>query len=257
MKHSAVTLENCEQFIFPSVLAEYSYEICVSIPKQTPPIKGFPVHYVLDGSFYFQHARDVVKLQSRNTIKTQIEPAIVVGIGHAEETMHARRFYDFTAPAESYSYPQRLHGRTLGPHGGALKFIEFIEQELKPYIESTYPINTRKQSLFGHSLSGYFALWVLFTKPELFQVYLASSPSIWWNNHELTQYAQQYLDTTPDQKRLLLTVGEHEKFMVDDATALSQLLNNHHYPAELFIAPDENHASVVPTILSRAFRFTQ
>lgn len=53
MKHFAVTLENCEQFIFPSVLAEYSYEICVSIPKQTPPIEGFPVHYVLEAASIF------------------------------------------------------------------------------------------------------------------------------------------------------------------------------------------------------------
>lgn len=114
MKHFAVTLENCEQFIFPSVLAEYSYEICVSIPKQTPPIEGFPVHYVLDGSFYFQHARDVVKLQSRNTLETQIEPAIVVGIGHAEETMHARRFYDLPHQLKATPIPSAYTAAHLG-----------------------------------------------------------------------------------------------------------------------------------------------
>jgi len=65
------------------------------------------------------------------------------------------------------------------------------------------------------------------------------------------------LNHNPDKKRLLLTVGEHERFMVDDAAALSLVLNNHHYPCELYIAPDENHASVVPTVISRAFRFAQ
>ncbi|WP_418303843.1 alpha/beta hydrolase-fold protein [Paenibacillus crassostreae] len=48
-----------------------------------------------------------------------------------------------------------------------------------PYIEEQYPIDNTKRCLFGHTLSGYFTLWVKFTRPELFQAYLSASPSVW------------------------------------------------------------------------------
>lgn len=52
-------------------------------------------------------------------------------------------------------------------------------------------------------------------------------------------------------------MGSEEAFMVDDAKGLFSKLCEYSLPdlqVEHYIAPDENHASVVPTIMSRAFR---
>lgn len=234
-----------------------AYDIKVFLPEGEPPERGFPVYYLLDGNAYFQFGRDVVKLQSKNAPKTLVSQAIVIGIGHTgvEEEGGKRRFYDFTPPAEQYLYPERLKGADLGMHGGAEKFFAFIEQELMPVISKKYPVDVERQTLFGHSLGGLFVLWALFTQPKLFQTYVASSPSIWWNDHEVLLYADHnhYIE-----QRLLITVGSEERFMVEDAKRLYAMLNRQslkELAIELYVAMDENHASVVPTIMSRAFRF--
>lgn len=87
------------------------------------PKEGFSVYYLLDGNAYFHFGHEVVRLQSKNILKTSVAPAIIVGIGHhrSVEKLPKRRFYEFTPSAESYSYPERLKGRDLGNHGGAEK----------------------------------------------------------------------------------------------------------------------------------------
>jgi len=237
-----------------SKLTDYTYTINIYVPSEEAPEEGFPVLYVLDGSSYFNLVKEAVRLQSRNTPKTGILPAIVVGIGHGDD-MRERRFYDFTAPAETYIYPARFKGKGHEMLGGAEDFSRFIEEELKPTIEAQYPVNKAQQALFGHSLGGYFTLWELFHHQSSFQRYLAISPSIWWNEHELVQCASVFLNEHQEiNETLFISAGELETFMVDDArqmaTVLEKIIN-----VEFYEALDENHASIVPTVISRAIRF--
>ncbi|MBL3730901.1 alpha/beta hydrolase [Lysinibacillus sp. HST-98] len=237
-----------------SKLTNYSYTINIYVPEEEAPQDGFPVLYVLDGSSYFNLVKEAVRLQSRNAPKTGILPAIVIGIGHGDD-MRERRFYDFTAPAESYIYPARFKGKGHEKLGGAVDFSRFIEEELKPTIEAQYPVNQAQQALFGHSLGGYFTLWQLFHHQSSFQRYLAISPSIWWNEHELVHCASVFLNEHQDMNEtLFLSAGELETFMVDDArqmaTVLEKIMN-----VEFYEALNENHASIVPTVMSRAIRF--
>lgn len=257
-----VTQDNTEQWLYYSDEMDYSYDIKVSLPSSPPPVDGYPVIYILDGNSYFQFAQGIVSLQSRNAPKTLVNEAIIVGIGHQGEGKDAskRRFYDFTAPANRYVYPDRLKGFDVGVHGGAQKFLDFIELELKPKIERRYSINKGKQALFGHSLSGLFTLWTLFTKPKAFQTYLALSPSIWWNDHEILTYMDGFLRQSEayGKKNLYIAVGECEGFMVDDAKQVFSRLSadqQKYVECEFYCAPEENHASVVPTVMSRAIRF--
>lgn len=252
-----VLLENTEHFQIDSEYTNYLYDIKVSIPIVAPPKEGFPVYYVLDGNWYFQLARDVVTLQSKNSLKTLISPSIVIGIGHSgrEEDARKRRFLDFTPKAKAYIYPKRLHGKDLGQHGGAGKFLAFLKKELMPKVHQRYQVNLRKQALFGHSLSGLFVLWTLFKQPTLFSCYLTISPSAWWNDYEVYREAENFvrLQTNLHDKKLFISVGSKEGFMCEDAKHLYTVLQES-IETEIFIAQDENHASVVPTVLSRAFR---
>lgn len=257
-----VILANTEEWILQSERSDYSYTIKVALPPSPPNKDGYPIIYILDGNSYFQFARDVVRLQSKNARKTLVNEAIIVGIGNTGEDKEAsrRRFHDFTAPAKDYIYPDRLKGKDLGDHGGAGRFLEFLQEELKPEIEKRYSINKEKQALFGHSLSGLFTLWTLFTASNAFQTYLAISPSIWWNNHEMLAYKDWFSDQSKEDKkrRLFIAVGELEGFMVNDAQKLlEQLKGSEHLfvDCNLYVAPEENHASVVPTVMSRAIRF--
>ena len=62
--------------------------------------------------------------------------------------------------------------------------------------------------LFGHSLAGYYVLWQLFHHQASFQRYIAISPSIWWNEHELLGYASTFLKERPfAYEKLFIGVG--------------------------------------------------
>lgn len=235
-----------------SKFTDYRYTINIYVPQDEAPEEGFPVLYVLDGSSYFQLVKEAVRLQSRNAPKTGVLPAIVVGIGH-ESDMQERRFYDFTGQAETYIYPARFKGKGYERHGGAENFSRFLEEELKPEILANLPINKEQQTLFGHSLAGYFVLWQLFHQSSSYQRYIAISPSIWWNEHELLRFASA-LDNQEIQARLFIGVGELETFMVDDAQKIANRLQND-MDISFYEGLEENHASIVPTIMSRAIRF--
>lgn len=259
-----VSLENTVYVPFYSEITSYTYDLNISIPDEAPTAEGFPVIFLLDGNAHFTFGRDVVRLQSRNAPKTFVKPAIVVGIGHQGGwgAVSKRRFYDYTPPSETYIYPERMKDKkpAVMDHGGAADFLLFMEKELMPFIEGKYSINQAKRTLFGHSLGGLVVLYALFTRAELFHSYLACSPSIWWNEHELFHYAEEFNrgSQMKTEKRLFIAAGSEEGFMADDArdlearlkTSCSSLLES-----DVYIAPNENHASVVPAIMSRAFRF--
>ena len=232
-------------FSIESKYTNYQYDIQVYVPEQPAPEAGFPIIYVLDGSGYFHYVADSVRLQSRNMPKTGVKAAIVVGICHDESEMRTRRFYDFTAPAAEYKYPKRMNARIPEQVGGGTDFQQFIEEELKPKIEAEYPVNCDEQTLFGHSLGGYFVLWNLLNA-DSYHHYIAISPSVWWNDHELMK-----MPFKQEGSKIFITVGEKEGHMVRDAEMFAEIIGD----AEFYVAPEENHASVVPTVVSRALRF--
>lgn len=240
-------------FSFTSTHTQYTYTISYYIPADPQPPEGFPVCYVLDGSSYTMMMAEAVRLQSRNTLRTHVAPSIVIGIGHQDD-MRDRRFFDFTAPADAYKYPERFKGDVERQHGGAEAFTRFIEQELKPEVMRRFPINQRKQTLYGHSLGGYFTFWQWLHHNDNYAHYLAISPSLWWNDHHLFTdiTTHPFTHTTTS---LFMAVGEHEGHMVIDAKKMLPYVEQKTTTTSLYIAPDENHASVVPTTMSRALRF--
>ena len=70
-------------------------------------------------------------------------------------------------------------------------YLHFFENELSNYVASTYrtaPFNV----LFGASNSGFFTIYTLLNKPDLFDAYLATSPSF---HRQLPEILQQQLQT--------------------------------------------------------------
>jgi predicted alpha/beta superfamily hydrolase len=106
-------------------------------------------------------------------------PPLVVGIGYAGEA-------DFDVPARRRDYtPGDADAAPEAGEGGADRFLAFIEDELKPLIATRYLIDRGRQALFGHSFGGLFVAHVLLTRPAAFSTYLASSPSLWWQDRRL------------------------------------------------------------------------
>lgn len=237
-----------------STINDYDYIIDVFVPDEAPPTEGFSVVLVLDGTRYARLMYETVTNQLRNRAKTGVEPAIIVGIGHQESDIPKQRFFDFTAPALEYKFPIR-RGREMEPMpaGGAEKLMQFILMQVIPMMSEKYHVNRDKISLYGHSLGGLFVLWSYLKHPGSFSKYVALSPSIWWNEHELF--------TTLRNARgnyiapLYISVGGGEGDMVDDAQKFYFIGKEKGIDSEFYIAEQENHASVIPTTMSRVLRF--
>nr|WP_256975802.1 alpha/beta hydrolase-fold protein [Paenibacillus sp. MY03] len=239
------------------------YRIFISVPAADPPSEGFPVLYTLDANASFASIAEAVRLQMRGP--QGISPPLVVGIGYDAEgpIVSEDRFLDYTDPAEPSELPTRPDGSDWPLTGGAAVFSDFIEEELKPAIEALYPVDRTRQTLFGHSLGGYYVLRTLAEKPNSFQTYIAGSPSIWWKNHSL-------LERLPELERrllsgevaaaLLIGVGGREKAgMAEDAERLYQRLLPLAGEGRLRLSfrkfEEEGHVSVIHPLISEMLRF--
>ena len=240
------------QLTITSKFTNTTYCIEMFVPQSKAQVSGFPVYYVLDGQNYFPFMEQVIRLQHLRGNKTGVHGAIVVGIGHLEEEAREKRFIDFTAPTDTLTIPYHAKGKLPEAYGGAEQFMQFLHKELMPIISQQLNVNMQKQILFGHSLGGYFALWALCNYPNVFHDYIAISPSVWWNGEELLSMANESELT---EAKVFIGVGEKEGHMVQGAENIAAILKMRGFDVESYVAQDENHASVVPTVISRAVRF--
>jgi predicted alpha/beta superfamily hydrolase len=123
----------------------------------------------------------------------RIPPMIVVGI------KNTNRNRDMTP-----SRPAKAFGVSVG---GADKFLAFIADELLPTIDRTY--RTRPyRVLVGHSFGGLFAVYALMNRPDVFQGYIAISPSLWWDDQALVKASPPFFAAHKDLRAdLYLTIA--------------------------------------------------
>lgn len=249
-------MHHCYSAIFTHPISTISYKVTVSIPQEEAPSKGFPTLYVLDGNAYGIMCKEIVTLQGQRSDKTGVPAMIIVSIGYDVNEIHPPlRVYDFTPPSSTFTLPPRPDGIPWPMHGGAKQFLQFIEQVVQPFVHEQASVDVHQQILFGHSLGGLFALYVLFERPELFQGYISCSPSIWWNARDILNYVQE--DCLSNDKKLFIAAErERRNDMYDNALNLYERLSVNYPQTVAFNAPEnENHMSIVPTILSEAFRY--
>jgi len=253
-------LPGTETFTMQARSSGLDYRIFVSVPVKPAPAEGYPVLYALDGNAYFGSLSEAMRMQSRHP--RGLDPGIIVAVGYDSEEPFVtdRRFYDLTtASVPSFARPD---GSPWPETGGAAHFLAFLEEELKPFIESRYPINRDRQGLFGHSLGGFFTLYALMEKPASFRTYIAGSPSIWWNDQELLRRLPEFMTLIREQgieSELLIGIGSNEKpSLLDDARRFDDQLESlgaESFERSYVCFEGEGHMSVIHPLISRMFRF--
>jgi predicted alpha/beta superfamily hydrolase len=173
----AYTLPDTQVFDLTARDDKQVYRLFVSVPSQPAPATGFPVLYVLDGNAFFPGFAGARRLEE--FAKQAGGAMIVVGIGYPTDQAYdvQRRLYDLTSP-----WPGKL---TAAQAGGNEHFARFLLDQVRPEIARRYKIAADRQSLFGHSLGGLFALHLLYTRPDAFEAIIAASPSQWWSDQSL------------------------------------------------------------------------
>ena len=185
---SPVVLPAVKQMDLRAAKTGHAYRLFMSVPATPPPASGYPVIYVLDANAAFPVAALLARnIASRSAVTGPVAP-LVVGIGYpGSDDFHvASRQRDYTI------LPGRVDSKAS--EGGAEYFLDFIEQELKPLVAANYPIDSQRQALFG---------------PHAFSTYLASSPSIWWQDKLVLSELTGNTLSHPTA-RLQLSVGSQE-----------------------------------------------
>jgi predicted alpha/beta superfamily hydrolase len=237
-----------------------AYPIFVRTPRGYDDVanndKRYPVIYLNDGPYAFQIASGVTHIPEFGSLYEQV---ILVGISYAVgEHARASRTRDLT-PVVSASYKHVVAPGT----GGADDYLDFLETQVLPFVETTYRADPKNRTLAGHSFGGLFATWVLLNKPELFQNYVISSPSLWLNKKLMFQMEQSYADGHEDLiATVYFGVGELEnaigRSMVIDQLELVEILRGRNFPSLKIrdhIISDIDHTLAFPINFTRAVRW--
>ncbi len=203
--------------VLHSTVANQDYLISVALPfhYEEHSAKRYPVIYVLDGNLYFGMVVDMVRAMNiRVDLCNELPDAFIVGIGYPVEgsllerlhqVMHLR-MRDFSAVRDEGAeqwIQEQFPVPTPGVTGDAARFLQFIQQELVPMIESEYRADSAGRILLGHSWAGEFALYMLFKQPHLFQHYVVASAYLNLDNEQ--NYAQHH-DNLPIRLHLVQDV---------------------------------------------------
>lgn len=134
---------------------------------------------VLDGHKHFDIVKSTVEYLSDNE---QMPFATVVSLrGNPRDI-------DFTPVPWAMSENSDIVG------GGGPSFLAFIKDELMPYLEEKYEINSNR-TLIGHSLGGLFSMNALLQSPSTFTNYVAISPTLVWAEEYTLKLMERTLDS--------------------------------------------------------------
>ncbi|MDN4504344.1 alpha/beta hydrolase-fold protein [Alteromonadaceae bacterium BrNp21-10] len=214
----------------------------------------YPVIYVLNS-----RPNAVMLATMRNF--AQMNREIIVGIGYADEKgKPSHSFAAYTRDLTPNKDEHWMGAKTAGTGGGAKNFLDFINTQVKPFINKTYTVNKHNQTLVGHSFAGLFGLYTLFTQPDSFDRYVIASPSLWWGNGIGFELEKHYASTNTNlSKKLFLAVGGAElntapEHMLDNTQLIFEKLQQRKYPnLELSykVFEDATHQSVVADALNK------
>ncbi len=179
-----------QTFTLESAKLEETRRINVYLPPGYDAAKStrFPVLYMPDGGLQedFPHLATTIDTAIR---AGEMRPLILVGIENTE------RRRDMTGPTEVEE------DKKIAPRvGGSAAFRRFIADELMPEVRRRVR-GSDETAIIGESLAGLFIVETFFLQPELFDTYIALSPSLWWNNEELVRKAGERLKAKPNLRK--------------------------------------------------------
>ncbi|BCS27982.1 alpha/beta hydrolase [Aspergillus puulaauensis] len=192
-KPTGISLPNSEQFHLNNARGE-QYLIQISWPlhwnqrEQDTDRTHLPIIYIVDGNALFLTATEA--LWRRSVDPNYVGGAIIVAIGYplagTGKVFHlTRRSFDLTVPTPD---------KPVEGCGGADIFLDFIRDSVRPAVKERFPkVSISREALYGHSFGGLFALHALLTRPGMFDAYIASSPSIWWNEKCILGEARSFI----------------------------------------------------------------
>ena len=252
-----------------SEILQQDFMIYVQLPLVYDPQRErkYPVMYATDGNRAFPMVANVATVLGFPD--TGFPQVVVVGIAYRIASMAdwaAWRTRDLTpTPNEATDqYWTDLLLKMTGDDsrevrsGGADRFLEFITDELVPFIEAEYNVAADDRTLAGYSYGGLFTLYALFERPGFFQRYFAGSPSIRYDDELMFRVEEAFAATDEALAgRLFMSAGELEgEQIVGRVTRMAEILEARAYPGlevHTYVVEGEGHRSAYAASIMRAF----
>jgi predicted alpha/beta superfamily hydrolase len=254
-KFPKVCIEYIELHSFRSRFVDQGYQLQVYLPPSySGSTKSFPVIYLFDSDKSSGMAKDIVEWL--NWFQ-EIPEVIIVGIAYGEGTEQwwQKRSRDYT--------PWKDRTQKWGEWllaGGGDTFLNFIAQELIPFVDSTFRTQGNDRALAGLSFGGLFAAYSLLTQPELFNRYFLIAPAFLWADKAIFKCEEAFFrshDSLPaivysvigdlDDREKLINPWQEFYSIVD-----SRNYKDFHITTEM--VPGETHISVYPLGLTRGLK---
>ncbi len=208
--------------------------------------QAYPVLYVLDGGTVWQDFHHISGLAQLGTVNGTTRDVIVVGVASADRRNELALPTD--DPELIAQYPTQ---------GQSERFRRFLATEVQPFVEGRFR-TSGETALMGESLAGLFVVETVLKAPEMFDHYVAVSPSLWWDGGRLARQAGAHLrDHSNDPRTLILTLGDEGELMEAPMAALVANLRDHALPGldwSYTPRPDESHATIYHGAALEAFR---
>ena len=193
----------------PSAILGQKRNVLLHIPASNEGDKvkdkgRYPVIYLLDGPDNFNAVVSIVEHLEESGL---CPPLIVVGIAQED------RLRELTTGVDK-EFP--------GSVGTGEKFMSFVEKELIPYIDATYPTTTYR-TFIGHSVGGLTVVNTLLHHPNLFNAYVSLDGALWWREHQVVKEAQELLPTQNYKgKALFMALANRLERGVDTVSVLKE-----------------------------------
>lgn len=156
-------------------------EIWLPAEYNSDPKKTYPVLYMQDGQNVFNASTAIHKIAweaddtaAKFIANKRVEPFIIVAIWNTND-----RFVEYFPEKAALNFTQSDRGifnqatQTVNPKGSKLlgdEYLQFLTQELKPYIDKTY--RTKKDAastaICGSSMGALISLYALCEYPNVF-----------------------------------------------------------------------------------------
>ncbi len=267
-------LENTEVREITSKSLGRTYQVLVSLPEsyQADPAHRFPVLFVADANYGFPLLRSLAARVGDHG--AGLEDFVLVGLSYAKGDTPAysrRRDYTPTVPSDD-DYVSDMPGRAP-EFGQAGAYRRFIADEVFPLVAANYRVDMKRKIFAGHSYGSLLGTDILLSEPTMFEKYILSSPSLWFDNKVALAkegaYAREHGDMVAE---VFLAVGEYEAVMpgsgdrrysttedlLRDMQLLQKQLESRHYPGlriQSQVLAGENHLTGNPVAYTRGLQW--
>jgi len=177
-----------------------TYIIHITLPPDYDENKAYPMYMMTDGVWRLSDHAELRPMM----VDTEIEGIIIVSIGYD---------YGIEAGKEEIRIVEFSRKSDL--------FLDFITNNLAPYLGELYAIDYRRSALMGHSYGGLFMYYAVFSHYKYsnnpFNYYVMASPSFYvMSNRSNWKYGDIFSEYFRNRKKMekivYLSAGDREDY---------------------------------------------